>query len=167
MSIPIIRPATPADAAALAAIYTHYVRESTATLHDTPPSKEKFKQDIANRTYPFLCAADNDKKILGYAYASPFKSRCGYLHTLETSVYIAPNAVGQKVGSALMRALINDIRRTGNIRTIIAVISLPNQASVALHEKTGFAHCGTLPAVGKKFGNWLDIGYWVKDLYAD
>lgn len=91
------------------------------------------------------------------------RSRCAYRYVVESSVYVAAAAVGGGVGGALMRELLTRLA-AGESKRVVAVIGLPNPGSVALHEKLGFVHCGTLPAIGWKFGRWLDSGFWLKDL---
>ena len=113
---------------------------------------------------PWLVASI-DGVMLGYAYASPWKARAAYARTVETSVYVAVDAAGQGLGKRLYAALIQRLRDAG-MHALIGGISLPNPASVALHEAFGFAHVGNFRQVGHKFGRWIDVGYWQLLLHA-
>ena len=162
-----IRDAVTADAAVIAAIYNHYVVNTTATFQGETVTATDIgdhikKSEPCNRPYLVAESADGGS-ICGYCYADLMRSRCGYRHVVESSVYIAVTHIGGGVGSLLMQFLLARLM-TGNAYKVAAVISLPNPASVALHEKLGFIHCGTLPAVGWKFGRWVDTGFWLKDL---
>lgn len=159
-----IRPARAEDAAGVAAIYNHYVANSTTTLQAKPVPAAEFGALIekSGKNAPFLVgAAAESGELLGYCYADILKSRCGYLHTYEVSIYAASSGGG--IGGALMSALLQALEKTPAYR-LVAVITLPNAASVALHEKFGFTHCGTLPQAGWKFNKWLDLGYWMLQL---
>lgn len=112
---------------------------------------------------PFLVAVGEDGAVAGFAGAGEMKGRCGYRWTLESSVYVAPDCRRAGVGGALLAALI-EAAAAGGARNLVAVVSLPNPASIALHEKCGYAYCGTLPGIGYKFGQWFDVGYWVRRL---
>lgn len=103
--------------------------------------------------------------MLGYAYAGPWKARAAYARTVETSVYVAVDASGQGLGRCLYAALIQRLQDAG-MHALISGISLPNPASVALHESFGFAHVGNFRQVGHKFGRWIDVGYWQLLLHA-
>lgn len=161
---PHIRQGKVEDAQPLAAIYNHYVANTTATFQELPATADDFRHLLKNArvTRPFFCA-EADGELVGYCYADLFKSRCGYRHTLESSVYVAAQIHHGGVGTALMAALLAALQ-SGDAQKLIAVIGLPNPSSVAFHQKLGFVHCGTLPGVGEKFGKSLDSGYWVKDL---
>jgi len=97
--------------------------------------------------------------VLGYAYASKWKSRCAYRYAVESSIYLAPDATGRGLGTRLYVALI-DALRAKSVHTIIGGIALPNPASVALSEKLGFRKIGQFEQVGWKFEKWIDVGYW-------
>lgn len=156
-----IRPAVPADAAAVAALYNHYVLHSRATLQSVPAQAADFAQAI--RKALFLVATDAANTVLGYCSADVMKSRCGYAHTYELSIYVAAHATGGGIGKALMAAFVHAAQDTPAYK-LVAVIGLPNPASIALHEQFGFVHCGTLPAAGWKFNQWHDVGYWLLQL---
>ena len=155
----IIRPAREHDAEALAAIYGHAVLHGFGTFEEEPPSAadmEGRRRLIANRGLPYLVAEDEDH-ILGFAYAGPFRPRAAYRYTLEDSVYVAPDAVGQGVGRALLGAIIVACEGLG-VRQLIAVVGdSGNEASLALHRSLGFEQTGIGHSVGFKHGRWVDI----------
>ncbi|MDN0085133.1 N-acetyltransferase family protein [Crenobacter sp. SG2305] len=157
----VIRPATAADAAAIAAIYAHYVANTTISFEEQVPTEAEMAQRLAATTsqgLPWL-ALEEDGRLLGYAYGGVWKGRSAYRHTVEASVYLDPAAGGRGLGSRLYQALFDLLREQG-MHTVIASIALPNPASVALHERFGFAPAGRFSEVGRKFGQWHDVGYW-------
>lgn len=154
-----IRPATPADIAAITGIYADAVRHGTASFELDPPSEA----DMAGRMstllgggFPYLVAVAGGA-VIGYAYAGPYRLRPAYRFSLEDSIYIAPGHQGRGVGRALLDALLVESEARG-FRQIIAVIGdSPTQVpSLALHRAAGFTMVGTLAGVGYKFGRWLD-----------
>lgn len=153
-----IRDATAADMPEVAAIYAHSVLTSAATFEEIPPDAEEMTERLASRRaegLPWL-VAERDGRIVGYSYAAPYRARPAYRYTLEDSIYIAPDALGQGIGHALLAALIARCEQ-GPWRQLVAVIGdSANAGSIALHARLGFAHIGTMPAVGYKFGRWVD-----------
>lgn len=153
-----IRPATAADIPAITAIYGGSVATGTASFEfDPPPEDEMARRMDAFRAagFPYL-VCERAGTVLGYAYASNWRPRIGYNHTVEDSLYVAPDAQRQGVGGALLRALIVECEVLG-FRQMIAVIGdARHTASIALHEREGFAIVGRLPSLGHKFGLWLD-----------
>ncbi|TGS12477.1 N-acetyltransferase family protein [Mesorhizobium sp. M2E.F.Ca.ET.209.01.1.1] len=159
MSDIAIRAATVADLDRITEIYADAVVHGTASYELEPPSRAEMGDRFDNLTaggFPYL-VAEKDGAVLGYAYAGPFRPRPAYRFVIEDSVYVAPEAKGQGVGSLLMRALIETARAAG-FRQIIAVIGdgHADSASVRLHEKLGFRHSGRLEGSGYKHGRWLD-----------
>jgi len=159
MSTITIRPAISADLERITDIYADAVLHGTATYELEPPGLAEMTARFANLTagqFPYL-VAEKGGLVLGYAYAGPFRPRPAYRFIVEDSVYIAPEAKGQGVGSLLMQALIEASRSAG-FRQIIAVIGdgHADSASVRLHEKLGFRHAGRLEGSGYKHGRWLD-----------
>jgi phosphinothricin acetyltransferase len=154
-----LREATLADAPALAAIYAHHVLHGFGTFEETPPSAEDMAQRLAEvslRRLPWLLA-EEDGVVLGYAYASPFRTRSAYRYTVEDSVYVAADSQGRGVGRLLLRELIARCEALG-IRQMLAVIGdSANTASIALHSAAGFEMSGVTHAVGYKAGRWVDI----------
>jgi phosphinothricin acetyltransferase len=161
----LVRLARDSDAAAIAAIYRPYVEDSRISFEDVAPDAgEMARRMIGERPgfHPWF-VAEEDGVVLGYAASSPFRSRSAYRWAVETGVYLAAHAQGRGVGRALLTSLLDLLQRQGYVAAIGA-IALPNDASVALHEKLGFALTGTYRGVGFKFGEWLDVGLWEKDL---
>ena len=158
-----VRDACGGDAGACAGIYAHYVLHTAVTFEDAPPPDSEFAARIgkASAAHPFLCAEDAGG-VCGYAYADIFRTRCGYRFAVETSVYVDANKPRRGAGVALMTELLARLSQT-QTRTAVATIALPNPASVALHEKLGFAACGILPAIGWKFERAHDVGLWLCD----
>jgi phosphinothricin acetyltransferase len=156
----MIRPATPSDAAALAAIYNPFVVHTTITFEEQqvrpPEMARRVEETLA--VLPWL-VEELDGQIVGYAYASPWKARSAYRFTVESTVYVAPDAARRGIGERLYRALLDDLRKRG-IHTVIGLIALPNDPSIALHEKLGFVKAAHLKEVGRKFDRWVDVGNW-------
>ena len=157
MPEPLIRLATDADAAAIASIYNHYIRTSTATF-DT---EEKSVDDrIAWLTehggaYPVLVAEDGGE-VLAWGALSRWGTRCAYRHSVEISVYVAPAATRLGLGPAMSRALIERARELGHHAIISQVVS-ENEPSLKMGERLGFENVGRLRQVGRKFDRWLDV----------
>ena len=153
-----IRPATPADIPAITRIYDHAVRHGTASFElERPDEAEMGKRmrALLDGGFPYL-AAEADGELLGYAYASYYRTRPAYRFTVEDSIYIAPQAQRQGVGRALLDALIVESESRG-FRQMLAVIGDSAQvASIELHRVAGFRMVGTFENVGFKFGRWLD-----------
>lgn len=163
----IIRAATPADAAAIAAIYAPQVLTGTASFETEPPTAADMAARMArvvDAGWPWL-VAETAGTILGYAYAAQFRDRAAYAHACENSVYVAADAHRQGVGMTLMLALC-DAARAAGFREMIAVIGdgSGNIASRRLHAACGFRDVGLLTNVGLKFGRWLDVAYMQKTL---
>jgi phosphinothricin acetyltransferase len=156
-----IRPATPEDAAAFCAIYNPYIAGTTISFEEAPVTAADMARRIADvqaAGLPWLVAC-RDGRPLGYAYATKWRARPAYRTSVESSVYLAAEAAGQGIGSALYRALL-DALRGGDVHMVIGGIAQPNPASVALHEKLGFRKVAHFSEVGRKFGRWVDVGYW-------
>lgn len=162
----IVRAATAADAEALAAIYGHHVLHGFGTFEEDPPSPaemESRRGAIADRGLPYL-VAEADGRVLGFAYAGPFRPRQAYRYTLEDSVHIAPEAIGKGVGRAVLSAVIAACEALG-IRQLVAVIGdSGNAASIGLHRSLGFVDAGVGKSFGFKHGRWVDIVWMQKSL---
>lgn len=156
----IIRPVNFNDAAQIAEIYNYYILNS----HSTFETEEVVADDMQNRigylnkNYPFLIAEENER-VLGYAYATQFKLRDAYKHSAEVSVYVKNGEHGRGVGTQLYKNLFDKLFRK-DFHALIAGIALPNEASIYLHEKFGFEKVAHFREVGFKFGKWIDVGYW-------
>ena len=160
-----IRNVRQSDAEAIAAIYGHHVLHGTASYEVDPPSIEETLTKIGHVTapgWPFLVAEANGR-IAGYAYSTQFRDRAAYRFTCEDSIYVHPDMMGHGIGKGLLEALMERSAQFG-FRTIVAVIGGAEPASIALHEKCGFAEVGRLQAVGFKFGWWLDSVYMQRTL---
>lgn len=158
-----LRPATTGDAAAIAAIYAPYVRDSVATFELEAPEPSTIATRIGQvqaHGLPWL-VAECDGQLHGYAYATTWKPRAAYDRTVETTIYLGPLATGQGLGRRLYAMLLDELQRAG-LHALLGGIALPNAASVGLHEALGFTHVGTLRQVGFKCGRWVDVGYWQK-----
>lgn len=156
-----LRDATLDDAAAIAAIYQHYVLNTTISFEETPPTEAELRQRIdAVRIagLPWLVASV-DGEVAAYAYATPWRARSAYRFSVEASVYVADGKARRGLGRALYRALLERLRHA-NVHTVIGGIALPNHASVAIHEAMNFKKVAHFTEVGQKFGNWVDVGYW-------
>lgn len=156
----ILRDATPADAAAIALIYNHYVATTTISMETEPVGADEMARRIAeiqDGGLPWL-VLELEGRPCGYAYASKWRARPGYRHAVESSVYVDPAMRGRGHGLQLYRALL--ARLDGRFHTVIGGIALPNAASVALHERLGFRQVACFQEVGHKFGDWVDVGYW-------
>lgn len=156
----MIRNATDADAPAICAIYNHYVTDTVVTFEEQPlaPVEMLSRMAAVQEKLPWL-VLERDDAIAGYACASPWKSRAGYRFTVESSIYLAPAHTGRGFGSMLYASLLENLRAR-NIHCVIGGAALPNPASVALHEKLGFAKVAHFRENGFKFGRWIDVGYW-------
>jgi L-amino acid N-acyltransferase YncA len=154
-----LRPATAADAGALAAIYAPHVRTGTATFELEPPDAAEIERrwrDVTGRGLPYL-AAVSDGEVLGYAYAAPYRPRAAYRFTLEDSLYLRDDARGKGIGRALLSALIDASERVGARQMIAVIGDSANAASIGVHAALGFRHIGMLASVGNKFARWLDV----------
>jgi phosphinothricin acetyltransferase len=160
-----VRAATPDDAAAIAEIYAPYVTGSVVSFETEPPDADSIRARIAAASglYPWLVAEAEGGALLGYAYAAPFRTRPAYRFTVETTVYLRREACGRGLGGSLYERLLAVLEAQGFTQAI-AAISLPNAASVRLHERLGFAPAGTYRQVGWKLGAWHDVGLWQRPL---
>jgi len=156
-----IRAARPGDAAAVAAIYNHYVAHTVVTFEEAPVAVAEMKRRIAAiqaAALPWLVITD-DSTVVGYAYAGPWKARSAYRYSVEITVYLAPARGGQGLGSRLYEELFRVLRGLG-IHAVMGGIALPNDASIALHEKFGLRKVAHFAEQGFKFGKWIDVAYW-------
>ena len=154
-----VRDSTEADLDAIEAIYAHHVTHGLGSFEETPPSRQELgrrRADVLARGLPYLVAMDGSGRVLGYAYAGPYRTRSAYRHTVENSVYVAPAAARRGVGRRLLAALIARCEALG-LRQMVAVIGdSGNAGSIGLHESLGFRRVGTLEAIGWKHGRWVD-----------
>ncbi len=155
----LVRPSTQDDLPAIQAIYAHHVTHGFGSFEEVPPDVREMaarRLAIVERGLPHL-VAEADGRVLGYAYAGPYRPRPAYRYTVENSVYVAPEAIRHGVGRALLTTLI-EVCEAGPWRQMIAVIGdRGNTASIALHAALGFHEAGHLKAVGFKLGRWVDV----------
>jgi L-amino acid N-acyltransferase YncA len=158
MSSPEIRPVTAADLPFVTRIYEHAVLHGTATFELTPPDLAEMTRRfdaLMDGGFPYF-VADLDGRVVGYAYAGPYRPRPAYRFTVENSVYLDPAIHRRGIGLRLMLRLIGDCEACG-FRQMIAVIGdSANAGSIGVHMRCGFQMIGTHPNVGFKFGRWLD-----------
>ena len=161
----MIRAASPSDAAALCAIYNHYVAETAITFEEEPVSAVEMArriEDVLSAPLPWL-VAEEDAGVVGYAYATRWKARPAYRYSVEITAYVARPHAGRGIGSRLYRHLFPILEARG-VRAVMGGIALPNEASVALHEKFGMRKVAHFEQVGFKFDRWIDVGYWQRTL---
>ena len=161
----MIRMAAAPDAAALARIYNHYVRETIVTFEEEPVADAEMARrlaDVQAASLPWLVAEEPDG-VAGYACARSWKPRRGYRFSTEVSIYMDASHAGRGLGTNLYAELLSELRTRG-VHAAMGGIALPNPASVRLHEKLGFEKVAHFREVGFKFGAWIDVGYWEKIL---
>ena len=156
-----IRPVSPADGAAICAIYNYYIENSIVTFEETTLQTIEMEERIRMicAKFPYLVMDDEACQIIGYAYINTWKERSAYKFAAEISIYLRNNFLGRGVGSRLMEGLLDEVRKT-DIHSLIAGITLPNDSSIALHEKFGFRKIAHFSEIGYKFDKWIDVGYW-------
>ncbi|WP_188259215.1 GNAT family N-acetyltransferase [Azospirillum tabaci] len=153
-----IRDSRPDDLRRIQTIYTHHVLTGTASFEEAPPGLDELarrRDDVLVRGMPYV-VAETDGRVIGYAYAGPYRLRSAYRYSVEDSIYLDPECTGRGAGRALLAALIDRCTAAG-CRQMIAVIGdSDNAASIGLHRSLGFESAGLLRAVGFKFGRWVD-----------
>ncbi|WP_159019546.1 GNAT family N-acetyltransferase [Algibacter sp. L3A6] len=154
----MIRKATLADTSALLEIYNYYVIHTTVTFDEAALSLNAFteKLELILKDYPCIVFEDNNE-ILGFAYGSKFRPKPAYNYTVESTVYVKNGAHGKQIGSKLYTELLEQLKQR-NFKSVLGVLTIPNPASVKLHEKFGFTQVAHLKEVGFKFDTWLDVG---------
>lgn len=165
MKTPVeLRVATPADAAAIAAIYAPVIRETVISFETAEVPADAMRQRIETTLtrYPWL-VAEPAGTVVGYAYATQHRARAAYDWSVDVSVYVAEQARHRRLGRALYVALL-DLLTAQGYANAFAGITLPNDASVGLHEAIGFTPVGVYRAVGWKLGAWRDVGWWQRVL---
>ena len=155
------RAATPSDAAAVADIYNHYVTETIVTFEEEPVAAQAIAgriEQVQAAALPWL-VAEQGSRVVGYAYATRWKARTGYRFSAEITVYLAPDRTGHGIGSVLYGRLFPILQERG-VHAVMGGIALPNESSVALHEKFGMRKVAQFDEVGFKFNRWIAVGYW-------
>jgi phosphinothricin acetyltransferase len=164
----LIRPASPTrDAEAIAGIYAPYVTDTVVSFEDMAPTPAAMAERIARltETHAWL-VAEAGGEILGYAYACPHRERAAYQWATEVTVYVDPRHQRRGAGRALYKVLFERLAERG-YRIALAVIALPNDASVGLHEACGFRLVGVYRGIGFKLGEWWDVGWWQLELAGE
>lgn len=152
-----IRTVRLSDATAIAEIYKYYVEQTTVSFEVDAPTADEMAERIRTISahHPYF-VYEQDGRILGYCYVHPWKDREAYCHTMETTIYLVPEAKGQGIGTRLMQTLLDACRKC-DYRALIACITAENEASVAFHKRFGFEQASYFKQVGQKFGRWLDV----------
>ncbi|MBV5303756.1 MAG: N-acetyltransferase [Chlorobium sp.] len=148
------------DIAAICAIYNHFIKNTTITFEEETLSEVDMQVRVESyqKIYPWLVGC-HQGSVVGYTYATRWKERIAYRHTAEATIYVKAGAAGNGYGKALYSALLESLCKTG-CHVVLGCIALPNEASVGLHESFGFRKVAHFCEVGRKFGQWLDVGYW-------
>jgi L-amino acid N-acyltransferase YncA len=160
-----IRAATTADAAAVADVYNHYVTETVVTFEEEPIAATEMArriEEVRSALLPWL-VAEEGSRIVGYAYATPWRTRSAYRYSVEITVYVPPEHARRGLGSQLYGQLF-PLLQALPVHAVVGGIALPNEASVALHEKFGLRKVAHFEEVGFKFKRWIDVGYWQRTL---
>ena len=160
-----IRSAEPRDSQAIADLYNHFVSTSTITFEEeTVPVSEIARRvaDVQSSGMPWL-VADEAGVVCGYAHAKPWRPRSAYRFSAEVTVYVDPGKARRGIGTGLYGRLFAHLEARG-VHAVIGGIALPNDASVALHEKLGMRKVAHFEEVGFNFGRWIDVGYWQRIL---
>lgn len=158
----LIRPYEPKDAEKICGIYNYYISNTVITFEETPLTTSTMASRIAAYTqeYPWL-VCEVDGEVVGYAYATKWKERAAYKNTVEVTIYLANGLARKGYGKALYAALLDKLKQL-NCHVALGCIALPNESSEQLHEFFGFKKVAHFSEVGRKFGEWLDVGYWQK-----
>lgn len=157
----MIRDATLDDAASIRDIYDYYIENTTVSFEEESVSREEMEARIAAKIQadmPWL-VWEQDGEIQGYAYAGRWKERSAYRSCAESTVYVKNGCRRQGIGSNLYNSLLEKLREKG-FHVVMAVISVPNEPSARLHERSGFEKMACFREVGFKFDRWLDVEYW-------
>jgi len=159
-----VRLATPSDLPAILAISNQAVLNTAANFAIEPETPDTWRADYdeTHEMFPWL-VADDAGQVVGFAKAGPWKGRCAYEWTAETTVYVMADQQGKRIGTALYARLVETLRAQG-YRTLLGGITQPNAASVRLHEALGYRKVAMLEGVGWKFERWHDVGYWQLNL---
>ena len=168
---PVVRAAVAADAEQVAVIFAHYVATSVATFEEVAPAAADWRRrlvDLAVLSLPFLVAETHGDgaagAVCGFAYASPWRPKPAYRHTVEDTVYLSPGCTGRGIGTALLSGLLAGCTAAGARQVIAVIADTGSDASAALHRRLGFTEAGRLSAVGRKHGRWIDTVLMQKSL---
>jgi len=156
----MIRRVKTEDAPYISGIYNYYIQNTTVTFEKTNVSDDEMKERIEriSSKFPYI-VYEHDGCVAGYAYATEWKTRAAYRNSVEVTVYLEHGFEGKGIGKLLYMQLLQQLKQNG-FHAIIGGIALPNEASIALHEKCGFVKIAHFKEVGYKFEKWIDVGYW-------
>ena len=163
----VLRPAREEDMDAVAVIYAHHVLTGRGSFETEPPSREEMRRrrrEVLSRGLPYLVAEIPRGPVVGYAYATLYRQRAAYRNTVENSVYVREDMARRGIGRRLLEALIAECEAAGFRQMVAVVGDSANLASIRLHEALGFRLVGTLRAVGRKHGLWLDTVFLQRPL---
>lgn len=148
------------DGGVIRDIYNFYIINTNISFEEKSVSISEMKERISkySKEYPWL-VYEEDEQVLGYAYASKWKTRNAYKHTVEVSVYVKSNTRRKGIGTMLYKQLLDRLSNY-DVHAVIGVIALPNEGSIKLHENLGFTKVAHFKEVGYKFNKWIDVGYW-------
>jgi phosphinothricin acetyltransferase len=158
----VIRSISDGDVNSITEIYNYYISETTVTFETemvVPRNMSERISKIKSDSLPWIVAQDSSGDVIGYAYASKWRERFAYRFSAEITVYLSATSTNKGMGTALYKALFSELKRK-NIHSVMGGITLPNDASIALHEKFGMVKVAHFTEVGFKFNQWLDVGYW-------
>jgi len=155
----VVRDSEDADLPAIAGVYAHHVMHGFGSFEEVPPDLEELARrrgEICGKELPYLVAIDRAGRVLGYAYASPYRTRSAYRFTVEDSIYVAPQAARRGIGRLLLEALIQRCTKAGYRQMIAVIGDSGNDSSIGLHQSLGFVRTALLPTIGFKRGRWVD-----------
>nr|WP_321452437.1 arsinothricin resistance N-acetyltransferase ArsN1 family B [uncultured Carboxylicivirga sp.] len=156
----MIRTVEAADVQDICNIYNYYIENTFVTFEEQKVTAEQMQERISNVQQKFdWFVYEKEGKVIGYCYATGWRARSAYRFSVETTVYLKNGYEGNGVGTQLYRHLIKELIKK-DIHSFIGGISLPNETSIALHEKLGFQKIAHFREVGQKFNKWIDVGYW-------
>ncbi|GAA3499900.1 GNAT family N-acetyltransferase [Streptomyces prasinosporus] len=163
-----VRPGAEGDLEALTELYNHYVRETAITFDTTPFTPDERRPWLLSHPVDgphrlMVATGGAPRRILGYATSGPFRAKPAYATSVETTVYVAPDAGRRGIGTLLYGALFEALAGE-DLHRAYAGVAQPNEASARLHERFGFRHVGTYREVGRKFGRWWDVAWYEKEL---
>lgn len=156
----MIRTVQTKDIREISTIYNYYIENTTITFEEEPISDDEMGKRINEivPSYPWLVYEYNET-VLGYAYATRWRARAAYRHSVELSIYISKDNLGKGIGKKLYETILAELRKT-DVHAVIGGMSLPNEPSEKLHESLGFKKMAEFKEVGYKFQKWIDVGYW-------
>lgn len=160
-----IRPCVHSDAKAISDIYNHYIEHTVITFEETPVTEYDICQRIKSHSkgYPWLMIENDIGVVVGYAYAAKWAQRSAYKNTAEITVYLHHSESGKGYGAALYKTILS-ILSTSGFHVVVAAIALPNEASIKLQESFSFKKVAHFKEVGRKFDQWVDVGFWQVNL---